>query len=381
MKKLHIFMIFALIFSFGFVFFNMQNVKADSNYNIKITTDAICEANTDLNTYNFHIGYSKNDAVFFEADLYDNDTKLDLTDLSYVWKNATTNETICQERILSFKKDFSENQNNILMIGEKRISVSITNGSGTIKLDRTFSVDIIDDANHEVIITKTDSEIETNATGAFLINNKTPDFTIKAIVSTTKKDCTINWFLKTPNSNTYNMIVQNGDCVIKPRELITSYNGFGTYKLYASAQSSSILYTSKTIYFEATAGELSSDISKYRIVKTIINNSKSDLEAFTFTVSNASEDGLDFNKLFWYVNNEKLGKGESFSYEPTSTAPISVKVEYQGANSISLDELEVSPRTTGTLKLLLYILGVVVVLSIIFTISVKRINKKRDVVW
>ena len=379
MKKLHIFMIFALIFSFGFAFFNMQNVKADSNYNIKITTDAICDPSTNYNTFDFSIGYSKNDALFFEASLYDNDTKLDLTNLKYVWKLESTNEIVCQEKIYSLNKEYSENQNSIMMLGKRNYTVEISND--TISKNIKFSIDIIDDANHEVIITQANTTLATNENGAYVLSNKTPDFTIKAILSKTKVDCTINWFLKTPNSNTFNMFIQNGDCIIKPSELITSKNGFGIYKLYASAQSSSILFTSKTIYFEATAGELADDVSKYKIVKTIINNSKSDLEAFTFTVSNANEDGLDFDKIYWYVNNEKLGKGESFSYEPTSTAPISIKVEYQGANLISLDEIEVSPRTTGTLKLLLYILGVVVVLSVIFTISVKRINKKRDVVW
>lgn len=379
MKKIHIFLIFALFFSFSFVFFNTVNVNAESNYNIRITTDAVYNPETDLKSYYFNFGYSKNNVINLVADLYNDVTPIDSSDLTFTWKDLSTNTVVNETKTFTLKKEYNEDTNKVITIGERKYRLSVNGPS--ISKDVDFSIDIVDDVNHEIIITEISRPLETNSSGAYVISNKSSEFTIKALLAKTKVDCTINWFLKTPNSSTFDMFVQNGDCVINPSSLVNSNNGFGIYKLYASAQSSSVLFTSKVIYFYASAGELDSDISKYKIITTIIGNSKSDLEAFTFTLNNASEDGLDFNKILWYVNNEKLGIGESFSYEPTKGEPINVKVQYQGANLILLDELDTTPRTTGTLKLILYILGTVTVLSIIFTISLKRLNKKRDVVW
>lgn len=382
MKKVHIFLIFALFFSFSFVFFNTSNVGAEGNYNIRITTDAVYRPETNLDTLNFYFDFSQNNVINFEAHIYDGLEELNVSNLTYSWIDLSSSTVICNEKTLSLTKEYFNDTKTIILIGTRKYQLTV-NGEA-FKKDITISVEILDDTNSQNIITEFSRPLETNSAGEYVINNKTSEFTIKGFLADAKVNGTINWFLKTPNSATFDMFIQNGDCVIKPNELITSKNGFGLYKLYASVstQSSPILYTSKTIYFYASAGTPDeSNMSKYKIITTIIGNSKSDLEAFTFTLDHASEDGLDFNKIIWLINDEKLGIGESFSYEPTKGEPITVKVQYQGANLATLDEITTTPRTTGTLKLLLYILGTVAVLSIIFTISLRRINKKRDVVW
>lgn len=379
MKKLQFFIIFAIFLSFSFVFFNVKTVKADGNYTIKITTDAICTSETELDLNYFNIGYSQNNIINFSAEIFEDGTKLNSSDLTYKWYIYNTDTIICTNQVFTLKKEFSENLNNVIMLGERKYTLNI---SGTnFNKDVHFSIDIVDDSSHEIILTKLSRPLETNDQGAYVVTNKTSKFTIQALLSKAKVDCTINWYLKTPNSSTYDMVVINGDFVVDPSKIITSENGFGTYKIYASAQSSSTLYTSKTIYLEAVAGELSTDLSKYTINKTIIKNSKSELEAFKFTLDNADKDGLDYNRIVWFLNNKKVAIGQNFSYEPTTSETFVVSVQYQNANLVFLDETQTTPHTTGTLKFVLYIAGAVIVLSAIFAISVKRLNKKRDVVW
>lgn len=379
MKKLHFFIIFAVIFSFSFVFFNFNTVKADGEYSIKITTDAVCTKDTNLDLNYFNIGYSQNNIIKFSAKVFEGNTELDANDLTYNWYVFNTETVVCSNPVFTLKKDFSENLQEIIMLGEKKYTLKVSGTNFNKNVD--FSIDVIDDSSHEIILTKLNRSLETNDQGAYVVTNKTSKFTIQALLAKSKVDCTINWYLKTPNSSTYDLMVINGDFVVDPSKIITSENGFGTYKIYASAQSSSVLFTSKIIYLEAVAGELSTDLAKYTINKTVIKNSKTELEAFTFSLNNATEDGLDYNRIVWFLNSKKVAIGQNFSYEPTTSEAFVVSVQYQNANLVFLDETQTTPRTTGTLKFVLYISGVVALLSIIFAISVRRLNKKRDVVW
>lgn len=378
MKKFYIFL-FALTALFAsFLFTNPKYVKADSNYNIKITTTATGNENTNLDNFYFEAGYSQNSNLTFCAELYDGENLFDENELTYKWIDKLTEAVLSEDKCLVLNKVYSTS-NNVVMIGENTYRVIISGPA--IEKDVELTISILDDVNHEIILTNIDRPLEINSDGAYILSNKSQKFTINALLSMSKVDCTINWFIKKPNSSTFDLLFENGDCEINPAKLINSANGFGLYKIYASAQSSSVLFTSKMIYFEGIAGELNQNLSVYNILKRVINNTKSELEAFTFTLENALEDGLDSNKILWYINDVKLGKGESFSYEPTTSETFVVSVQYQGANLVKLCEMKTTPKTTGALKLVLYIFGGVLVLSLIFGISVKTLNKKRDVVW
>ena len=383
MKKCYIFL-FALTLLFTYAtFINQKQVKAEANYNIKIFTPDIGNENTNLENFYFEAGYAQNQSLTFIAELYDGDSLLNLGELTYNWIDLATEKVVSENRSLVLNKAYNDNPSNVIMLGEKKYKITIT--ADAIEIEAELTVSIFDDVNHEIILTKIvlaneNEQLTTDVDGAYVLNNKSSVFTIKALLSKSKVDCTINWFIKTPNSSTFDLFYENGNCKIEPAKLINSDNGFGTYKIYASAQSSSVLFTSKIIYFKGIAGELN-DSSDYKIIKNIINNTKSDLEAYTFSLENAIEDCLDFNKILWYINDIKYGKGRSFSYEPTTSEPFVISVQYQGPALVKLSELSVTPKTTGTLKLILFILGGVLVLSTIFMISVKTLNKKRDVVW
>ncbi len=383
MKKIGIFLLALMSFSFFIIFGSSTNAPALADaYKIQITTTANYSAlDSDLANGVFSAGYADNEVITFEANLYANDSEVTYADLTYVWKDTTTASNpieICNTKYLLLSKKITPEEGVTMMVGTKHYEVTIT-GSG-INLSFTLMVEITDNADHEIVTTQISRPLEFQS-GMYLINKKTEKFTVQAILSKAKVDCTINWFLKTPNSSTYDLIKENDDYDFIPSKVINSKSGFGVYKLYASAQSSSVLYVSKVIYFKAVAGELNSDLNNYAISKKVINNTKAELEAFTFTLENASTDGLDFDKILWYINDVKMGKGESFSYEPTTAETFTVKVQYKGTILTPIKELSVTPHTTGALKLILYIAGGVAVLTIIFVISVKRLNKKRDVVW
>lgn len=379
MKKINIFLLLLSIFSFCLIFVETNKVKAEGTYTIKITTDAIGTDNSNIDEYYFEANYSANSSIVFTANLYDGLNKID-NSFTYEWKDVSTNVVVCTSGVFELNKLYSTDTKNLLSIDEKTYKLTVKGNSIDQSVD--FKVNIIDDVNGQIILTNVSRPLEVNVDGSYKISNKVSTFQLKAVLSKAKVDCTINWYLKTPNSSTFNLYAQdNSSCTITPSELIGSDNGFGLYKFYACAQTSSVLYTSKMIYFEATAGELNSNLNVYTITQKTINNTKSDLEAYTYTLEHAKDDCLDFNKIIWFVNGKKLGTGESFSYEPTTTATYVVTAQYQGANLVELSSIETTPRSTGALKLALYILGGVAIISIIFAISVKVINKKRDVVW
>ena len=119
MKKIHIFLIFALFFSFSFVFFNTVNVNAESNYNIRITTDAVYNPETDLKSYYFNFGYSKNNVINLVADLYDDVTPIDSSDLTFTWKDLSTNTVVNETKTFTLKKEYNEDTNKVITIGER----------------------------------------------------------------------------------------------------------------------------------------------------------------------------------------------------------------------------------------------------------------------
>ena len=379
MKKFYIFLFALTTLLTFFICVNPGKVQAEGEYTIKITSTSIGNENADLDNNYFEAGFSQNESLTFCAKLYHGSSEANIDGLTYSWMDLSTKNIVSNNEYLVLRKEYSNSYNNVITIGEKNYEVKIIGDA--IEMSIGFKFEIKDDVNHEIILTNISRPLEINSDGAYILSNNSQKFTINALLAMSKVDCTINWYIKKPNSSTFDLLFENGDCEIDPAKLINSENGFGLYKVFAAAQSSSVLFNSKMIYFEGMSGELNDNLSVYKILKRVINNTKSELEAYTFTLENALEDGLDFNKILWYVNDVKMGKGQNFSYEPTTSDPFVVSVQYQGANLVKLSEMETTPKTTGALKLILYILGGVLVLSTIFGISVKTLNKKRDVVW
>jgi len=384
MKKIKIFLLIFFAFSI-FICFPNTKAKADGTYNIKISTDAIYSDETDLANYTFVANYEDNEYITFIATLYEGEIESSISNLNYEWSEITSSQdengiVVSSSKNFVLDKIYNNDQQadlNLMKVGEKKYRVKITGDAVNCLVELSVR---IDDSTGQIISTKLSRPLPTNTNGEYVLSNKSSYLTISAILCKPSVDHTINWYYKTPNSCSFDLYKENGDCNINPTDLITSNNGFGNYYFYASAQTSSVLYTSKMIVFNTTAGEVN-DTLNYSITKSVIANTKANVEAYTFKLENAAADGLDFNKILWYVNDQKVGKGETFSYEPTDTRPFIVKAQYQGANLIELAQMSTTPKSTGTLTMILYIVGAVVILSVIFAISLKIQNKKRDVVW
>lgn len=380
MKKLNFIFLVLFAISFSIIYCNSHNANADADYKIQITTSANYSSLTDLAKYSFVAGYSDNNVITFQAHLFDGENESGISNLTYKWIEKSTGNILSNSEFLVLTNEYNSNSGYIITVGKKTYTIEITGEA--INKTADLVVEITDNAYGQIIETQISRPLETNSNGDYKITKNSTEFYINSILCKTPSTETINWYYKTPNSSTFDIYETNQkNCKITPANLVSSRNGFGLYKFYASAQSNATLYTSKIICFETTAESLNDDTTRYVITQKVIGNTKAELEAFTFTLENAEKDCLDFNKILWYINDVKVGVGESFSYEPTSGETFVVKAQYKGASLTPLAELTTTPKATGTLKLVLYVIGGVVVLSVIFAISVKILNKKRDVVW
>ena len=379
MKKLNIFLLLLLAVSCFFVNGNIH-AKAESTYTIKLTTNAIYNLEkTNLEKYLFYADYVDNNYITFDATLYNGTDPVALDGLTYTWTDVTNedNKTVLSNNSkLALDKICSETGSHLIYVGTKHYQISIT-GSG-VEISQTLTVDITDTSN-QIIVTKMSEPFGMDASGAYLIDKNSVPFQVQSILSKLKVDCTTNWFLKTPNSSSFDLLASGNVCSLSPASLVTSTNGFGEYKLFAGAQSSSILYTSEIITFKASAGTVVPE--NYHITSKVVDNSKAEVQAFTYTLENASLDGIDFSKVIWYVNGVRQAKGETFTYEPTNNEKYVVEVKYKGASLTSLGTIETTPKSTGTLKMILFIAGGVAVISVIFGLVVKAFNKRRDNIW
>lgn len=391
MKKINFLMIFLMIFSLFFVF-NTKPAYADESVpQIKITTTAPCLDGTNTSNGTFKIGFASNQSITFECTLSLDDaiggqTAIQDNSLNYEWLDYTKdsqNPTSLQngaQNTLVLTKTIDVNNLKSITVGTRVFGVHVTGGELNYDLYNYFNVEIVDNSAHELILTELSRPLEKNTNGAYIISTNSEYINILSRL-TTVEDSIVSWYYITPDTCSYESYptATDGSCNIVPASLIGDH-GYGKYMFFAIATKNSVTYTSKIVCFEAVAQDLKVE-NNYYISKKVIDNSKTDIEAFTFTLENARMDGLDFNKIIWCVNDVKMGKGESFSYEPTKTDTFIVSAKYQGASLTPLTDISITPKTTGTLKLILIIGGAVAVLSLIFGISVKRLNKKRDVVW
>lgn len=381
MKKFNVFLLIMLAFSCFFVF-DSNTAFAENPYTIKIATTAIHDTEqTNLDKYTFYADYASNKIITFNASVYNGEQEATDINLTYSWYDVTNKENpilLSNTRSLTLDKSYAQSGTHLIYVGEKSYQVKVS-GEGIEDFSVNLSVNISDTTN-QIIVTNISKPLGVNQYGQYLITKNTDAFELNSFLCKPKVDTTINWFLKTPNSSSFTLLAEGPTCAIFPYNLVSSENGFGEYKIYAGAQSSSILFTSKMITFKASAGELNEALN-YTISSKTIDNSKAEVEAFTFTLDGASAEGIDFNKIIWYVNNQKYANGESFTYEPTNNETFVVEAKYQGASLTPLASLETTPKSTGTLKMILIVAGAVCILSIIFGISVKTLNKRRDVTW
>jgi len=383
MKKLCIFLTIALTFSIFAIF--TPTVSRAEGYTVGITATAQHQSDTGntnlpIDQNRLEVDYSLYKTINLEASLNGYNGEGVLT---YVWKDTTNNANlvVATQANLTLDKVLDQDLANLMRMGIKTYQVTISNEAENINISQTITLEITSQ-NGKIILIESPKNLTTNSSGQYVINNNTNNILISSKMATTNDSAIPVWYYKTPNSSTYNFFSEGSNCTIIPKDLISSKNGYGVYKFFACCQINNNVYTSDTLEFVCNAGSAVDTEGHYSITSDIVPNSKAQVEAYAYTLKNAANDHLDFNKIIWFVEGEKVGAGETFTYEPTSNKEYSVSVKYQTADGFqTLAVTTTKPASTGTVYLIIYILAGALVLFVIFIINVKRLNKKRDVVW
>lgn len=384
MKKMHFFAIFLLIATI-FTFCPKQIAYGELNgYTINVFAQfatgssgnySDCEnfnavTNTLLEDYST---FGTNGSLIFTGQAVANG-KANST-LAYEWKTPS-GAVLTNSSSLILYKNAENPEQPLIMIGETKYVLTITNTQ-----DNSFSQIVV---TTKITDTSSTCQLLTyTPTIPAEVNSLSDNLSFSAklpIVNGT----TINWYLKTPNSSSFNIVKSNVEnYVFTTSSIINNANGFGTYKLMAIAYNKNTKnsYYSKTIEINGVETAKTIVQADYTINVKKVDNTKANIEAFYYTLSNSTN--LNEQNIFWYINSTRMHSGSSFTYEPLNTDAYKIIVKYQKADGtlIELSNLKQEPATTGTYILIIYIGVAVVILSTILAISIIITNKKRDVVW
>jgi len=385
MKKLHFFAIFLLIATV-FTFCPKQIAYGElSGYTINIFAKVATSQSgnyTDSENFNAvtntlsddYSSFGTDGSIIFTGQAVATGEENSST-LAYEWKTSSGEVLTNSSSLILYKKAQTQEQ-PLIMIGETKYVLTITNSQDSSYSQIVVTTKITDTSSTCQLLTYTPTiPAEVNS----LSDNLSFSAKLPIVNGTT-----INWYLKTPNSSSFNIVKSNVEnYVFTTSSIINNANGFGTYKLMAIAYNKNTKnsYYSKTIEINGVETAKTIVQSDYTINVKKVDNTKANIEAFYYTLSNSTN--LNEQNIFWYINSTRMHSGSSFTYEPLNTDAYKIIVKYQKADGtlIELSNLKQEPATTGTYILIIYIGVAVVILSTILAISIIITNKKRDVVW
>lgn len=385
MKKLHFFAIFLLIATV-FTFCPKQIAYGELNgYTINIfaqfATDSSsnysdCE-NFDAITKTLSDDYSSfgtDGSIIFTGQAVATGEENSST-LAYEWKTSSGEVLTNSSSLILYKKAQTQEQ-PLIMIGETKYVLTITNSQ-----DSSYSQIVV---TTKITDTSSSCKLLTYApTIPAEVNSSSDNLSFSAKLPIVNGSV-INWYLKTPNSSSFNLVKSNVEnYVFTTSSIVNNLNGFGTYKLMAIAYNKNTknYYYSET--FKINGAETAKTViqTDYTINIKKVDNTKANIEAFHYTLNNSAN--LNEENIFWYINSTRMHTGASFTYEPLNTEAYKIIAKYQKADGtlIELSNIKQEPATTGTYILIIYIGIAVVILSAILATSIIITNKKRDVVW
>lgn len=385
MKKIVFFCLFLLSFAILMPIFPQHAAADISGYSINFTAKSY---NSNTGEYLDAEGFNPATSVF-AADYSDIANAGSITFIgkevaigeeatsktfTYKWQSAS-GQIMSNSSNLTLYKTATEYDTPLIAVGETRYKLTITDESNNI-LEKAISVRITDTYNSCSLCTFDPiipAEINSSST-PLVFGAKLP------IVNGTS----INWYLKTSKSTNYVLMAANKEqFVLDPSSTINNQNGFGTYQIIAIAYNKNTkqYYYSKTYSLNTIERSTSIDQSQFKIVSNVVNNTKAKIEAFSYSIENS--ENLNVENIIWYLNDIRVGTGETFTYEPTTTDAYKISAKYKKSDNaiVEIGTLREVPGATGTLELILWILAGVAVLSAIFAASIIITNKKRDVVW
>ena len=393
MKKTTFFCIFLLIFSLSILIFP----PAASAEDLSDTGNIYCQvyetsANNYVNTSYFDSStntFSADYSLFSNSGLqrikfYVNKSEIEEQNpssiIQYRWESPS-GEVLGYTNEIVLYRDLNEakNLNLLVQAGNSRVSLIVTINNIPTQYDINL---LISDTSNTVSL---QTYCSGNLNGTIYKNS--PEITFNAIIPTTTTS-NISWYIKTPQETKYNFVTNASTYTFKPSEVLNKYNGYGTYNVMAIGTLGQKTFYSQIYTINSKQNSLVLGPGHVTIKSTETQNTMASVQAFTYSLSSSTivVEDLDFNNIYWYINNVKVATGETYTYEPTTTDKFSVSVKYyDGVTPLSstqvIAKIEQSPRNTGTYIYILAIVGIVAILSGILTISIIISNKKRDVVW
>lgn len=345
---------------------------ANSSANQFTETDKF---STLTNTFNADYAYFiDSGAICFSASLTpDGDNNASIMPV-YEWKTSS-GTIVSTSSDLVLKKTISSPTDPMIIIGESRYVCTITN--------------LADGSFEEVGVTVKITDSNTCKMQTFSSNIPESVTKLNSILSFFAKlpiasGTTINWYLKTPNSTEFSLVLSNSETFdFEPASLINAQNGYGKYQIMAigNNKNTNQYYYGKIYSIFGTTPNPDFAETKYNISSKIVENTKANIEAFKYTLTNIQN--LNPDQIYWYINNTRMSSGTTFTYEPQATDAYKIIAKYKNDDGtiIELDTIKQEPKVTGTYILFIYIGAGVLALTIIFSISIIVTNKKRDVVW
>ena len=369
MKKTYILLIFLLFFSVV-ALTNVKNAYADGPTTFDVVFTSNKEGfNTINNTLTFDYAELTSGTSFVTITASVNNHEID--EFDFEWKNESA-EILSETEELQLDKT-NDDKKYLIMVGESKFTLTISPKNSTVKQQKIVVIKVTDNNEKcKMFISRDNSQTNINAS--------TAEINISAILPITAKH-TINWYVKTPISNTYSLaLAKSSDFVFDPKVYITPDNGFGYYNIIATAtDSKNKVYYSSTIKYNAVPERSDVDII-YEIVSQKAKNTRANVQATTYTLSSLK--GLDPTYIFWYVNDVRMCSGAAMTYEPDKTDEYVVTAKYQqGTSLFVLATVTTKPLPTNIHVYVLCGVGVLLAITGIFAASIIITNKKRDVVW
>lgn len=281
----------------------------------------------------------------------------------YIWKlndnilNTNTNE-------ISIDK-------SMIKIGEYTLSVTIENLAiigASVDIKITTSQDYNISVSHQGNLT-----MELGSTD-------NPIFTAEIPVLSPH---TFNWFLKSPNSQTY----KNLNIHTESFTFITAdYANYGEYKILVDTIIDGLKITSTPIIINIKSKEIITNPNQLYEIATEINiNSNSSVQAYKFSIKDMDEK-WNSELIVWYVNGSAITRGAIFNFNPSLAGTYNIQAKLLSSNGMPTGKILTKMITVNaqSVETSGFIVGGIIALAcllIVLTASIIISNKIREKIW
>lgn len=193
----------------------------------------------------------------------------------------------------------------------------------------------------------------------------------------------VAWKILKPNQTTFNTPLVSSN--IKKEGLTAKYKFVpskencvleGTYAIVVKYKTNDgDKYTN--VKFIDIELEKIQDFSNLKINEFVVKNSKSNLQAYKFTIQGLDNAYFNTNEIVWYVGFDRYASGESFVFEPPCAGKYTIRAE---VNNKLIDSIEVKSVVVNPKLQIILVSSFVGILLISLIIGI-IINRKSEKIW